>query len=289
MNIINSNNSKEKSTIAKLLNDSGIKEYESEIINCMNEFINSYITNILKEAKKNMVRTKREKINIEDIELAIKKKQDKLYKNSSNIHDLKFLAEHVNSYELPQIPETPLVLKPPINNNLLRNNFQIYSDELNEILKDNKKLLANASMKSDNFILGNKRNINEYNEKNKNNKTEQKNKRKKSNNQELKKSMNENNKKKGINNKNNSIENKKIVGNERISSISSGDNINDNEMDDINNNIGENSINDKKDDDMEEDEEESEEDENKGNNESYNSDVDESSYSKNNEDDNFNE
>ena len=289
MNIINSNNSKEKSTIAKLLNDSGIKEYESEIINCMNEFINSYITNILKEAKKNMVRTKREKINIEDIELAIKKKQDKLYKNSSNIHDLKFLAEHVNSYELPQIPETPLVLKPPINNNLLRNNFQIYSDELNEILKDNKKLLANASMKSDNFILGNKRNINEYNEKNKNNKTEQKNKRKKSNNQELKKSMNENNKKKGINNKNNSIENKKIVGNERISSISSGDNINDNEMDDINNNIGENSINNKKDDDMEEDEEESEEDENKGNNESYNSDVDESSYSKNNEDDNFNE
>ena len=289
MNIINSNNSKEKSTIAKLLNDSGIKEYESEIINCMNEFINSYITNILKEAKKNMVRTKREKINIEDIELAIKKKQDKLYKNSSNIHDLKFLAEHVNSYELPQIPETPLVLKPPINNNLLRNNFQIYSDELNEILKDNKKSLANASMKSDNFILGNKRNINEYNEKNKNNKTEQKNKRKKSNNQELKKSMNENNKKKGINNKNNSIENKKIVGNERISSISSGDNINDNEMDDINNNIGENSINDKKDDDMEEDEEESEEDENKGNNESYNSDVDESSYSKNNEDDNFNE
>ena len=289
MNIINSNNSKEKSTIAKLLNDSGIKEYESEIINSMNEFINSYITNILKEAKKNMVRTKREKINIEDIELAIKKKQDKLYKNSSNIHDLKFLAEHVNSYELPQIPETPLVLKPPINNNLLRNNFQIYSDELNEILKDNKKLLANASMKSDNFILGNKRNINEYNEKNKNNKTEQKNKRKKSNNQELKKSMNENNKKKGINNKNNSIENKKIVGNERISSISSGDNINDNEMDDINNNIGENSINNKKDDDMEEDEEESEEDENKGNNESYNSDVDESSYSKNNEDDNFNE
>ena len=289
MNIINSNNSKEKSTIAKLLNDSGIKEYESEIINCMNEFINSYITNILKEAKKNMVRTKREKINIEDIELAIKKKQDKLYKNSSNIHDLKFLAEHVNSYELPQIPETPLVLKPPINNNLLRNNFQIYSDELNEILKDNKKLLANALMKSDNFILGNKRNINEYNEKNKNNKTEQKNKRKKSNNQELKKSMNENNKKKGINNKNNSIENKKIVGNERISSISSGDNINDNEMDDINNNIGENSINNKKDDDMEEDEEESEEDENKGNNESYNSDVDESSYSKNNEDDNFNE
>ena len=289
MNIINSNNSKEKSTIAKLLNDSGIKEYESEIINCMNEFINSYITNILKEAKKNMVRTKREKINIEDIELAIKKKQDKLYKNSSNIHDLKFLAEHVNSYELPQIPETPLVLKPPINNNLLRNNFQIYSDELNEILKDNKKLLANASMKSDNFILGNKRNINEYNEKNKNNKTEQKNKRKKSNNQELKKSMNENNKKKGINNKNNSIENKKIVGNERISSISSGDNINDNEMDDINNNIGENSINNKKDDDMEEDEEESEEDENKDNNESYNSDVDESSYSKNNEDDNFNE
>ena len=289
MNIINSNNSKEKSTIAKLLNDSGIKEYENEIINCMNEFINSYITNILKEAKKNMVRTKREKINIEDIELAIKKKQDKLYKNSSNIHDLKFLAEHVNSYELPQIPETPLVLKPPINNNLLRNNFQIYSDELNEILKDNKKLLANASMKSDNYILGNKRNINEYNEKNKNNKTEQKNKRKKSNNQELKKSMNENNKKKGINNKNNSIENKKIVGNERISSISSGDNINDNEMDDINNNIGENSINNKKDDDMEEDEEESEEDENKGNNESYNSDVDESSYSKNNEDDNFNE
>ena len=289
MNIINSNNSKEKSTIAKLLNDSGIKEYESEIINCMNEFINSYITNILKEAKKNMVRTKREKINIEDIELAIKKKQDKLYKNSSNIHDLKFLAEHVNSYELPQIPETPLVLKPPINNNLLRNNFQIYSDELNEILKDNKKLLANALMKSDNFILGNKRNINEYNEKNKNNKTEQKNKRKKSNNQELKKSMNENNKKKGINNKNNSIENKKIVGNERISSISSGDNINDNEMDDINNNIGENSINNKKDDDMEEDEEESEEDENKDNNESYNSDVDESSYSKNNEDDNFNE
>ena len=66
----------------------------------------------------------------------MKTKQNFLYQNHPPISRMKELAEELNSIPLPLIPETPYVLMPPLENNLLRNNFQNYSDELNRALLD---------------------------------------------------------------------------------------------------------------------------------------------------------
>ena len=279
---MNNSSEKDKSLIEELFKNLGIKNYETSALNCMNKFIDSYITNVLKDAKKNMILSKREKITLEDVELTINKKQNNMFNNRAKIPEMKFLANKVNSIDLPQIPENPVVLKPPINNNLLRNNFQIYSEELNKQLIENKN--------NDISFLGNKRNIDDTDEnKNKSNNKKEKNKGKKSMNQELKKQQKEN---KGFNQfENNNKDNKKIKNlKEKNVSVNSDDlsskkdelnSYNDDEMD-----FGEDKSNKKEDDDMEENEdsedEESEENENMDNNESNNNEFNESSYSKNN-------
>ena len=280
MNIqnINSTENENSQIISKLFNSLNIKEYEPNTINCMNEFIKSYIKNVLKEAKKNMILAKREKITIEDVESAVNTNQNNMYKNRSKIHEMQFLADKLNSIDLPFIPESPVVLKPPINNNLLRNNFQIYSEELNKTLLDNKAVLNdNISKSSEINLIGNKRNKsidNKNYSSNKNNKKEQKNKRKKSISQENKKSP---------------LQQKNKIINQSVSSNSlskDDDDLsldNNDEIDDTNNNAGESTINKKENDDSDE-EEYSEENENMNNNESNNNDNIGSSYSKNNND-----
>lgn len=288
-------NSKEMSIIEKLFNRYGIEEYEKNTLNCMNHFIDLYITDILKEAKKNMYLSKREKLCLEDVESAVKLKQDNKYKNSSKIQDLKFLSEQVNSKELPQIPESPLVLIPPINNNLLRNNFQIYSHELNDILMENKNLIDNSLKIDDNNILGNKRNLNSINYNrnklsSKNEKREQKNKRKKSINQDFKNASKENKRNEGMNE--NNIDNKKINDLEKANGSfgsnsfsnkeNDSDSDDDDELDKSKNNGEESSINKKE----ITEEEESEISGNQDKNVSDYDDVNGNSYSNNNEEDN---
>jgi histone H3/H4 len=287
---MNNSLNKEKSTIDKLFKNLGIKEYENNALNCLNEFIDLYITNILKDAKKNMIISKREKISVEDIELAINKNQNNMFNNRAKIPEMKFLANKVNIIDLPQIPENPVVLKPPINNNLLRNNFQIYSDILNKQLLENKNIYNNNPFENDGIsLLGNKRNNDELNDKiNKsNNKKEQKNKGKKLMNQELRKLSKES---KRFNLIDNNIKENKKVKNLKIKNVSINsddlnskedefDSDNDDEIENIN--IGDSKFNKKEEGDIEENSdsvlEESEENENMDNNE-----FNESSYSKNN-------
>ena len=181
----------------------------------MSEFINSYIIDILQEAKKNMNLAKREKINIEDVESAVNIKQDHIYKNRSTIQEMKLLADKVNLIELPNISES--IKRPPNNINLLNNNFQIYSKELNKIIMENKIMLENTSLRADDInMLGNKRKVNFANESRNNlnidNNGKTKNKRKISLNQAFKKTSQENAKKEGINIK----ENKKSKVNQII-------------------------------------------------------------------------
>ena len=167
MNILNSktidkgNTPKDIVMIRKMFDSLGIEEYEKNTLNYMSEFINSYIIDILKESKKNMTLSNRDKINIEDVELAIKTKQNFMYQNRPTVSQMQNLAESVNKIPLPMIPDTPNILMPPVENNLLRNNFQIYSEELNKIVNDenNKNIFNSTTMRPDDFnnILGNKR------------------------------------------------------------------------------------------------------------------------------------
>ena len=277
MNILNSksidkgNSPKDITIIRKIFDSLGIEEYEKNTLNYMSEFINSYIIDILQEAKKNMNLAKREKINIEDVESAVNIKQNHIYKNRSTIQEMKLLADKVNLIELPNISES--INRPPNNINLLNNNFQIYSKELNKIIMENKIMLENTSLRADDInMLGNKRKVNFANESRNNlnidNNGKTKNKRKISLNQAFKKTSQENAKKEGINiiENNNNIkinfaEPKKII-NIKTNNINITNNNEDEDEDDFdnedidntnnNNNIGESTIN-KKEEEEEED------------------------------------
>ena len=256
MNILNLNSTEKENPeiISKLFNSLDIKEYEPSTINCMNEFIKSYIKNILKDAKKNMLLGKREKITIEDVESAVNRNQNNMYKNRSKISEMKFLADKVNSIDLPEILESPIIKKPSLDNNLLRNNFQIYSDELNQIFLENKNMAENTSLRVDDMImLGNKRKVNFSNDSKNNlnyNGKLHKNKRKISLNQAFKKTSQENAKKE-IENDNNKTIKINFAEPKKIANIQSN-NINNNEddidfdndeIDNTNNNIGESTLN----------------------------------------------
>ena len=279
MNILNSksidkgNSPKDITIIRKIFDSLGIEEYEKNTLNYMSEFINSYIIDILQEAKKNMNLAKREKINIEDVESAVNIKQNHIYKNRSTIQEMKLLADKVNLIELPNISES--IKRPPNNINLLNNNFQIYSKELNKIIMENKIMLENTSLRADDInMLGNKRKVNFANESRNNlnidNNGKIKNKRKISLNQAFKKTSQENAKKEGINiiENNNNIkinfaEPKKIINIKTNNiNITTTNNNEDEDEDDFdnedidntnnNNNIGESTIN-KKEEEEEED------------------------------------
>ena len=95
MNILNSKsieqykNPKEITTISKLFQNYGIEEYEESTLNCMNEFINSYITEILVQSKKNMNLAKRTKWDIHDIDKTISIQQNNMYRSKTSIQEMK--------------------------------------------------------------------------------------------------------------------------------------------------------------------------------------------------------
>ena len=307
MNILNSksidkgNSPKDITIIRKIFDSLGIEEYEKNTLNYMSEFINSYIIDILQEAKKNMNLAKREKINIEDVESAVSTKQNDMYRNRTTVKEMKKLADKVNFLELPPIPETGAFLRPPQEINLLKNNFQIYSNELNQLLLDNKNILENTSLRPDEItLLGNKRKVNFANESKSNLNFDQsgkvvKNKRKISLNQAFKKTSQENAKKEN----NNLIENstnikinfaepKKLVD-VKINSNNNEENEEENDEGENTNNInvGESTMNKKED---EEGDEEAEGEEYEGEeNEDDNDNNDESMEGKNPENKNNND
>ena len=88
-----------------------------------------------------------------------------MYRNRTTIKEMKSLANKINTLELPNIPENDIFLRPPKDINLLGNNFQIYSNELNQLILDNKTMLENTSLRPDEInLLGNKRKVNFANE-----------------------------------------------------------------------------------------------------------------------------
>jgi hypothetical protein len=94
--------------------------------------------------------------------MAVKLKQDNYYTKRPDINMLKDLAKSVNDTELPNIPDTPHVLLPPPEHSLLRNNFQIYSEELFNIFNNpdkhlDTKLQEELENNKKHYFLKNKR------------------------------------------------------------------------------------------------------------------------------------
>ena len=167
MNILNSSSSninipKDVLVIKKFLENLGIEEYEKSTLTFMSEFLNTYITDILKEAKFNMLYSNRNQITIDDVKFAVQNKQIKDLRSKPNINLLKEIAKKINSKVLPNIPETPYVILPPQENNLLKNNFQVYSKDLEDFytkkeqIKNNNETSSFLCFDTKNY-LGNKR------------------------------------------------------------------------------------------------------------------------------------
>ena len=256
----------ETTTIIKLLESLGISEYDNYTLNCLKQFINSYIKDILKESKKRMLLLKRDKIVKEDLISLLYKKQYEMYKSHILEYENKSL-ERINMKELPPIPESPVVLKPPVTNNLLRNNFQIYSDELNEILKEKNNKIKEEEIN----MLGMKRNNKDINDTNNKHKKEQKNKRKKSVSLSVKQGLQESNKKEKDNKKtgnNISLSSNSLINNEE--SLGSDNSEFSKEIGDSTINKKEDEMNIDEDDDNENDNDNYEDEESDGNNDSNN-------------------
>ena len=134
MNILNSTSLDNKNvpkdiyTLKKIFDNNNITEYEKSTLPFLSEFLNNYITDILIESKKNMNLSGRNKINLDDVKLSVKNFQNKIYKNKIDIKEMKKFSEELNKNPLPNIPDKEIL--PSNESNLLRNNFQIYSKEL---------------------------------------------------------------------------------------------------------------------------------------------------------------
>jgi len=62
--------------------------------------------------------------------MAVKHKQETLYTKKPDLNSLKELSIELNSISLPNIPDNPQILLPPPEYSLIRNNFQVYSEDI---------------------------------------------------------------------------------------------------------------------------------------------------------------
>ena len=70
-----------------------------------------------------------------------------MYSRKPDIEFLNKIAKDVNSVNLPSIPEIPNILLPPPEYSLIRNNFEVFSEDLSNTL--NNPALENDFVKDD--------------------------------------------------------------------------------------------------------------------------------------------
>jgi hypothetical protein len=89
--------------------------------------------------------------------MAVKLKAETFYTKKPEQSQLKELAKETNSIPLSNIPDSPQILLPPPEHALIRNNFQIYSEEiLQNFSTENKNESAEQKLEEE-FGIGTKR------------------------------------------------------------------------------------------------------------------------------------
>jgi hypothetical protein len=86
--------------------------------------------------------------------LAVKLRQDSIYTKKPDHHVMREISKEVNSIPLPNIPETPHILLPPPEHALIRNNFQIFSEELFDFFNNPDKVKEKATGLEEEFGVG---------------------------------------------------------------------------------------------------------------------------------------
>jgi hypothetical protein len=72
------------------------------------------------------------------LRMAVRLRQNNFYIKKPDPIVLKDISREINHIELPNIPDSPLILLPPPEHSLTRNNFQIYSEDILHNLNNTK-------------------------------------------------------------------------------------------------------------------------------------------------------
>lgn len=157
MNIITKNkndkNDKSSSNIPKdiqliksLIEEEGIEQYEKNSLIVLNDFINSYANDIIRDAIFLSKQSSKSKVTIEEFKLAtLLRSENLLNKKLDNKNLNQFSAFLKNKYkEFPKLSNEKVALNlPNIDNSLLKNNFHVYSEEVRSELKNSNKDMYN--------------------------------------------------------------------------------------------------------------------------------------------------
>jgi len=97
--------------------------------------------------------------------MAVKLKQDSLYSKKVNISVMKEITKDINEIPLPNIPDLNHLLLPPPEFSLLKNNFQVYSEDIaNKYVTNPQNNINNQQDNENNMNINNKLITEENNE-----------------------------------------------------------------------------------------------------------------------------
>ena len=130
--------------IKKLIENEGIQEYEKNCINYLSDFLNGYITSTLEDSLFYAKMCGRNKPNLEDVKLAVKFKKENNFSKKPSNSVLKATSNLINSKALPSIPQGTCTLNLPlVESTQLKNNFQIYSEDVVNNMEKNSNTVDN--------------------------------------------------------------------------------------------------------------------------------------------------
>lgn len=143
---LNANTPKDIQLFKSLLEEEGIEQYEKNSLLVLNDFINSYASDIIKDTLNYLKFSSRQKPTMDDFKFAIKLRNENLLNkklDNSALTDFSNALKYKNK-EFPKISNEKVTLNlPSLDNSVLKNNFHVYSDEVRNELKNSNKDIYN--------------------------------------------------------------------------------------------------------------------------------------------------
>lgn len=126
--------SKDAQVIDAILNEMSVKDYEPRVVHQLMEFTNRYVTSILNEAQVFSTYAKKDKIDLDDVQLAVNMLTDKTVTSPPPKELLLEVAREKNNTPLPAISLNRGGIRIPPNDKftLVGTNFKLKSNKPDE-------------------------------------------------------------------------------------------------------------------------------------------------------------
>ncbi|CAI6358943.1 unnamed protein product [Macrosiphum euphorbiae] len=147
---------KDSQTIVSMMNDLGIHEYEQQVLNHLLEFNYRYTSLILEEAKACSTFANKEKIDADDVKMAIQMAQDGVFLKSPTRDELIKASNELNKKPLPAIKPASGLRIPQNGSSFLQAKYRLKTD-LNKgrnVLKKNTKITVAEMLNATKQIEG---------------------------------------------------------------------------------------------------------------------------------------